>query len=66
MTEKDSVIESIRHLPDHATFNEILEHLTIYAALRRGLEASKAGDVVSHEEVKRRVAQWPHEKILAS
>lgn len=58
MTEKDLVIEAVKELPDQSTFKEILEHLAIFQAIRRGEQAADAGKVVSHEEVKKRVATW--------
>jgi predicted transcriptional regulator len=58
MSNKDVVLEAVRELPDEATFDGILEHIAILAAVQRGEEASAAGKVVSHEELKKRVARW--------
>jgi predicted transcriptional regulator len=58
MSNKEIVIEAVRGLPDEATFEDILEHLATVAAIRRGEQAADAGKVVSHEEVKQRVASW--------
>lgn len=52
MSNKEAAIEAVRELPDEATFEDILEHIAILAAIRRGEEAADAGRVISHEEVK--------------
>lgn len=58
MSDKEAVIEAIRQLPETVTMEEISEDVAILAALRRAKEASEAGQVVSHEEVKKRLASW--------
>jgi predicted transcriptional regulator len=58
MSAKEAVLEAIKELPDHATYNEILEHVAVLAAIQRGIEAAEAGKVLSHEEVKKRIATW--------
>jgi predicted transcriptional regulator len=58
MSNKDTVIEAVRALPDGASFEEILEEVAILAAIRRGQADVEAGRVISHEEVKRQVASW--------
>ena len=58
MSDKEAVIEAIRKLPDTATMEEISEDVAILASLRRAKQASEAGQVVSHEEVKNRLASW--------
>jgi len=51
-------MESIEHLPETSTVEEIGERVAIMAALQRARNASKEGRVVSHEEVKKRLASW--------
>ena len=58
MSDKEAVIEAIRKLPDTATMEEISEDVAILASLSRAKQASEAGRVVSHEEVKKRLASW--------
>ena len=58
MSNKELAIEAVRDLPEGATFDEILEHLAILAAICQGQEDVKNGRVISHEEMKRRVATW--------
>ena len=58
MSNKDAVIEAVRGLPDDVSFEAITEQIAILAAIRKGEQAADAGQVTSHEEVKKRFAQW--------
>lgn len=58
MSNKELVLEAVRGMPDEATIDQISEEIAILAAIRRGQEAVRAGDIVSHEEVKKRLSRW--------
>ena len=58
MSDKETIIEAVRKLPETATIDDISEEVAILAAIRRGEKAADAGRVVPHDEVKRRVAAW--------
>jgi predicted transcriptional regulator len=58
MSDKQAVMEAVESMGEEKTFEEILEELAMLASLRRGLADADAGRVVTHEEMKRRVAQW--------
>jgi predicted transcriptional regulator len=58
MSSKELVIEAVRKLPEDATLDEISEEIAILAAIRRGEAAAEAGQVVPHEEVKKRFGSW--------
>jgi predicted transcriptional regulator len=58
MSDKETVLEVVRELSDEATFDEILDHLTIIAAIRRGARAAVAGRVLRHDEMERRTESW--------
>jgi predicted transcriptional regulator len=58
MTDKQLVMKAVREIPDDATMDEIEERAAILAAIRRGEEDIEAGRFVTHEELKRQVAQW--------
>ncbi len=58
MSEKSAVLGTLQGLPEGATFEEIIDAISILAAIRRGEEAAEAGRVVSQEEVKKRLATW--------
>ncbi len=53
-TEKERALEAIRTLPDGATIDEAIERLCFIAKIEEGLRQSKAGQVVSHDEIKKR------------
>ena len=58
MSNKQAVIEAMRDLPEEASLEEIIEHLTTLAAIRRGEEDADAGRLIPHEEVQERIASW--------
>lgn len=58
MSAKDLVIDAVRKMPDKVTLDEILEKLEILAAIRRAEEAAERGEVISHQEMKRRAESW--------
>ena len=53
-TEKQRALEAIRALPDGATIEEAIERLCFIAKIEEGLGQSELGNVISHEEVKKR------------
>ena len=52
-TEKDRAIQALRALPEHATIEDAIERLCFIAKIEEGLRQSDAGQLVSHEEVKK-------------
>jgi predicted transcriptional regulator len=58
MSDKQRVIEAVQRLSDTATMEEICETVAILAAIRRGEAAADAGEIVPHEEVRRRSTAW--------
>jgi predicted transcriptional regulator len=55
MSNKELVIEAVRELPEEASFEEILEQIAILADIHRGEAAADAGQVIAHDEVKKRI-----------
>jgi predicted transcriptional regulator len=53
-SDKQRAIEAIRALPDGATIDDAIERLCFIAKIEEGLQQSRAGQVTSHEEVKKR------------
>jgi predicted transcriptional regulator len=53
-SDKERALEAIRTLPDGATIDEAVERLCFIAKIEAGLRQSKAGQVVSHDEIKKR------------
>ena len=55
MTAKELLIQRIQELPEDSTKEDILRELLFYEMVDQGLEQSKAGQVISTEELKRRM-----------
>jgi len=58
MKDKQVAIETINHLPEDASMEEIAEELQIMAALRKGKEDVKTGRTKSHAEVEKMFEAW--------
>ena len=57
LTKRD-IIQSFQTLPEDATIEDFIEHLSFLAAVEEGLADLEAGRVISHEELVERVKQW--------
>ena len=58
MTPKQKSLHALGTLPENASYDDLQEELKILAALDEAESDIRAGRVVSHEEAKRRLAQW--------
>jgi predicted transcriptional regulator len=58
LTDKERMAELIQEQPDDSTYEEILRELTFARMIDRGLDDSRAGRAVSHEEMGRRIRTW--------
>jgi predicted transcriptional regulator len=58
MSDKELVIDRIRHLPETASVSQIVEELQILAAIQEGEKAADEGRTKTHEEVKELLAAW--------
>jgi hypothetical protein len=52
---KEEAKAMIDHLPDQATFSDIMYELYVRQKIENGLEAASQGRVLSQEEVRRRL-----------
>jgi len=57
-TVKDDMIRLIQEQPDDSSFDEILKELAFSRMIDRGLADSKAGRVISQEDMGRRIEAW--------
>lgn len=55
VTPKQAAKELIEHLPDQASWNDIMYELYVKQKIEAGLNAVAEGRTVPHEEVKRRL-----------
>lgn len=53
-TDKQRALEAIQALPESATIDDAIERLCFIAKIEEGLKQSRAGQVLSHNEVKKR------------
>ena len=58
MTDKQMAMEILHELPETASFQEIKEELEVIAGLKRGLDASEAGQVKTSSDVKEMIGSW--------
>lgn len=52
---KDAARQIIEHLPEQATWDDIMYELYVKQKIEEGLKAADEGRTVSHEEAKRRL-----------
>ena len=55
---KEQLRELIERLPDDCTVEDVQYHLYVQQKVERGLTDVRAGRVLSHDEVERRMAKW--------
>jgi predicted transcriptional regulator len=55
---KEQIQEIVRRQPDDSSYDEILRELAFACMVERGLEDSRAGRTISHEEMGRRIRTW--------
>jgi hypothetical protein len=56
---KERVEEIVHKLPPDATYDEIMRELAFERMVERGLSDSRSGKVLSNDEMRRRIGQWP-------
>ncbi len=54
-TAKQSVQQTLDHLSDQASWDDIMYELYVKQKIEKGLQAAKEGRTISHEEAKRRL-----------
>jgi predicted transcriptional regulator len=57
-TAKQSLEAMIRTLPEDASFEDIKYRINLVAKLHERLDSVDAGEVISHDEAKKRMAKW--------
>ena len=58
MNDKQVAIETINHLPENASMEQIAEELQIMVALRKGKADVKAGRTKTHAYVEKMIEAW--------
>jgi hypothetical protein len=58
MSEKDSILEAIRRLPDDTSFDEAIEEIKILQRIEEGEKAGDEGRVRPHEDLRALIRSW--------
>ena len=58
MTIKEKVQKIVNNLPDDASIEEAMQRLLLLAKVERGIEQADAGQTLSHEQAKEKMAKW--------
>ena len=57
-TAKEEVRDLLEKLPDDASLDDIQYHIYVCQKIQKGLDAADRGELISPEEVARRMARW--------
>ena len=55
---KEEAIRIVDKLPDDISFDDIIRELAFARMIERGLEDLNNGNVISNEEMRRRINSW--------
>ena len=55
---KEEAIRIVDKLPDDISFDDIIRELAFARMIERGLEDVNNGNVISNEEMRRRINSW--------
>ena len=58
MLTKEKVLESIKHLPDHFSVDEIIDRIILLDKIEIGMEQSAKGLVTPDEELDKKLPEW--------
>ena len=58
MSPKQEMLKAIAELPEGANFEDALERLYLLYKIDQGIKQADAGELLSQDEARRRMAQW--------
>jgi hypothetical protein len=58
LTMKEKMLKAIQELPDDATVEDAMDRLYLLYKVERGIAQAGAGQKISQEEARRRMAKW--------
>ena len=58
MTIKEIAMQTIKNLPENASWEDIQERINFIAAIRKGLSELDEGKGISHDKVREKFAEW--------
>jgi predicted transcriptional regulator len=57
-TVKQEVGSLLNHMPDDCSYDDIQYHLYVLQKIKKGLIDADEGNVLTHEEMEKRMSQW--------
>ena len=57
-TAKQDVQDTLKHLPDDSSMEDIQYHLSVLEKIRRGRDDIRDGRRYTHEEAKEQLSRW--------
>lgn len=57
-TAKERIVDIVQQQPDDSSYEEILRELALARMIERGLEDSRAGRIISNEEMEQQIRTW--------
>jgi len=58
MNTKQQILKAIEELPDDANVEDALERLYLLYKIDKGIKQANAGELVSQDEARQRMAKW--------
>jgi len=58
MSDKEAVIELVKHLPSDVTLREIVEKIEFIAAIREGFDQIDQGQGIAIEQIEQIIDTW--------
>ena len=58
MQAKQQMLKAIEELPDDANIGDALERLYLLYKIDKGIKQADAGELISQEEARHRMAKW--------
>lgn len=57
MTAKEAARQVINHLPEQASWNEIMYELYVTQKIENGIQTVEAGNTIPHDQIKARIIE---------
>lgn len=58
MSTKELVLNAIQRLPENADLKDVAEEIAFLVAVQEGHEDLKQGEIISNEDMKKRLDSW--------
>jgi predicted transcriptional regulator len=55
---KQTAIDALAKMPEQASIDEMMYRLYVIQKIEKGREDVKAGNVISHEDLKKEIEKW--------